>query len=110
MNIDLHNRIGSLKNDHPVQKKITDYFKFQHLWSKAILQGKQHGFCSDIESFCKDEILMQWQPTLVFLRGKSHGWRSPVGYSPWDRKVSETTERHHWFTGSGNDFNYTKMT
>ena len=24
-----------------------------------------------------------WQPTLVFLPGKSHGQRSPVGWSPW---------------------------
>ena len=24
----------------------------------------------------------QWQPTLVLLRGKSHGWRSLVGCSP----------------------------
>jgi len=23
-----------------------------------------------------------WQPTPVFLPGKSHGWRSLVGYSP----------------------------
>ena len=25
----------------------------------------------------------QWQPTLVLLPGKSHGWRSLVGCSPW---------------------------
>ena len=25
----------------------------------------------------------QWQPTPVLLRGKSHGWRSLVGCSPW---------------------------
>ena len=25
----------------------------------------------------------KWQPTPVLLLGKSHGWRSPVGYSPW---------------------------
>ena len=25
----------------------------------------------------------QWHPTLVLLPGKSHGWRSLVGYSPW---------------------------
>ena len=25
----------------------------------------------------------QWQPTPVFLPGKSHGWRSLVGCSPW---------------------------
>ena len=24
----------------------------------------------------------KWQPTPVFLPGKSHGWRSLVGYSP----------------------------
>ena len=27
----------------------------------------------------------QWQPTPVLLPGKSHGWRSLVGYSPWGR-------------------------
>ena len=25
----------------------------------------------------------QWQPTPVLLPGKSHGWRSLVGFSPW---------------------------
>ena len=29
----------------------------------------------------------KWQPTPVFLPGKSHGWRSPVGYSPWGHRV-----------------------
>ena len=28
----------------------------------------------------------QWQPTPVFLPGKSHGWRSLVGYCPWGGK------------------------
>ena len=32
-------------------------------------------------------------PTPVLLPGKSHGWRSLVGCSPWDRKESDTTER-----------------
>ena len=27
-----------------------------------------------------------WQPTPVFLPGKSHGQRSLVGYSPWSHK------------------------
>ena len=35
----------------------------------------------------------QWQPTPVLLPGKSHGWRSLVGCSPWGRKESDTTER-----------------
>ena len=35
----------------------------------------------------------KWQPTPVFLPGESHGQRSLVGYSPWGRKESDTTER-----------------
>ena len=27
----------------------------------------------------------QWHPTPVLLLGKSHGWKSLVGYSPWGR-------------------------
>ena len=38
----------------------------------------------------------QWKPTLVFLLGKSHGWRNLVGYSPWGRKESDTTEQLHF--------------
>ena len=34
----------------------------------------------------------KWQPTPVFLPGKSHGQRSLVGYSPWGRKESDTTD------------------
>ena len=33
-----------------------------------------------------------WQPTPVFLHRASHGQRSLAGYSPSDRKESETTE------------------
>ena len=32
-------------------------------------------------------------PTPVLLPGKSHGWRSLVGCSPWGREESDTTER-----------------
>ena len=35
----------------------------------------------------------QWQPTPVLLPGKSHGWRSLVGCSPWGRKESDRTEQ-----------------
>ena len=37
-------------------------------WVGKILQGRK------------------WQPTPVFLPGKSHGQRSLIGYSPWGRK------------------------
>ena len=35
----------------------------------------------------------KWQPTPVFLPGESHGGRSLVGYSSWDRK-----ESNNWAT------------
>ena len=34
----------------------------------------------------------KWQSTPVLLPGKSHGQGSLVGYSPWGRKESDTTE------------------
>ena len=49
----------------------------------------------------------QWHPTPVLLAGKSHGWRSLVGCSPWGRQESDTTERLDFdfslsCTGEGN--------
>ena len=38
----------------------------------------------------------KWQSTPVLLPGKSHGQRSLVGYSPWGRKESDTTEQLHF--------------
>ena len=45
----------------------------------------------------------KWQPTPVFLSGKSHGQRSLVGYSLWGHKESDTattpptTKKHFFF-------------
>ena len=49
----------------------------------------------------------QWHPTPVLLPGKSPGWRSLVGCSPWGCWESDTTERLHFHfslscTGEGN--------
>ena len=38
----------------------------------------------------------QWHPTPVLLPGKSHGRRSLVGWIPWGRWGSDTTERLHF--------------
>ena len=40
----------------------------------------------------EDALKRKWQPTPVFLPGKSHGQRSLVGYSPWSCKESDITE------------------
>ena len=56
----------------------------------SVVQGAQSclTLCNPIES--------QWHPTPVLLPGKSHGWRSLVGCSPWGRSESDTTERLHF--------------
>ena len=61
--------------------------------------------------------MMPWgkkqQPTPVFLPGKFHGQRSLLGYSPWGREESDTTERLHFHfslscvgKGNGNPLQY----
>ena len=44
----------------------------------------------------------QWHPTPVLLPGKSHGWRSLVGCSPWGRwgwdRLSDFTFTFHFHT------------
>ena len=48
----------------------------------------------------KQEHDMIWrrksQSTPALLPGESHGRRSLIGYSPWGRKESDTTERLHF--------------
>ena len=53
---------------------------------------KRHGFDPWVG---KIPWRRKWQLTPVFLPGKSHGWRSLVGYSPWGHKESDMTEQLH---------------
>ena len=39
----------------------------------------------------------QWHPTPVLLPGKSHGWRSLVGCSPWGNYESDMTKWLHFY-------------
>ena len=52
------------------------------------LSGKESGFDP-----CVGKIPWRraWQPTPVFLPGKSHGQRSLAAYSPWGHKELATT-------------------
>ena len=57
---------------------------------KNLLQCRSLGFDPWIRKIpCRRE----WQPTPVFLPGKSHGWRSLVGPNPWSHEESDMTER-----------------
>jgi len=49
----------------------------------AVTKFRRHGFDLWIG---KMPWRKKWQPTPVFLFGKSHGQRSLVGYNPWNLK------------------------
>ena len=52
-----------------------------------------------VQSLGREDMISwrrKWQPTPVFLPGKSHGRKSLVGYSLWGRKDLDTTERLHF--------------
>ena len=58
------------------------------------LSGKESACQCRVRSCMgKSSWRRKWQPTAVFLPGKSHGQRSLVGYSPWSYKESDTSER-----------------
>ena len=46
---------------------------------KRLLQCGRPGFDPSVRKIFRRK---KWQPTPVLLPGKSHGWRSLVGYSP----------------------------
>ena len=50
---------------------------------ESACQCRRHGFNPWVG---KIPWKRKWQPTWVFLPGKSHGQRSLVGYSPWGHK------------------------
>ena len=76
-------------------RRATIYFS--KAGKKFHLVYSQHG-ASDIQGIVP-MWRRQWHPTPVLLPGKFHGWRSLLGYSPWDLKELDTTEEFHWFPG-----------
>ena len=63
--------------------------------------------------FSQDLMEKEMATTPVLLPGKSHGWRSLVGYSPWGLKESDTTKWLHFQLslscigeGNGNPLQY----
>ena len=55
-----------------------------------------HDWATSLSLFTFMHWRRKWQPTPVFLPGKSHGWKSLVGYSLWGREESDMTEQLHF--------------
>ena len=74
---------------------------FQWSYAYQAIKGNIPFYCYECWTWYKyfsGEIAWRrrWHPTPVFLPGKSHGWRSLVGCSPWGHWGSDTTERLHF--------------
>ena len=65
------------------------------LWCSICLQCGRPGFNPWVG---KISWRRKWQSTPVFLLGKSHGWKSLVGYSPWGHKELDTTEQLYFLS------------
>ena len=63
-----------------------------HLQLNNGLRHKSENLMDGYTNFRK----RQWHPTPVLLPGKSHGWRSLVGCSPWGLEESDMTEWLHF--------------
>ena len=70
-------------------------------------------YCCVLTAFPFSSWRRQWQLTPILLPGKSHGWRSLVGCSPWGRKELDMTEQLHFTLslscigeGNGNPLQY----
>ena len=73
----------------------------------------RHGWVTSLSLFTFMHWRRQWHSTPVLLPGKSHGWRSLIGCSPWGREESDRTERLHFYfslsgigEGNGNPLQY----
>ena len=57
----------------------------------------------------EDPLEKEWQPTLVFLPGESHGQRSLVGYSPRDSELIQSWFRGAWWATVHGIQSWTKL-
>ena len=69
-------------------KKLNLYFK-KHPYETSVAP---YSFSGDLLKHLRYKWRRQWQPTPVLLPGKSHGWRSLVGCSPWGHEESDMSE------------------
>ena len=60
---------------------------------ESTCQCRRHKTCGFNPRVRKIPWKREWKPTPVFLPRELRGQRSLVGYSPWDCKESDTTER-----------------
>ena len=94
-------KVGQMTSDegHDPQRQVAR--KCQILWhngKECTCQCKRHKKCGFAPWVGKIACRRAWQPSPVFFPGKSHGQRSPVGYSPWGRRMGHDCTHTHTHT------------
>ena len=81
-------------NGNPLQCSCLENPRDGWAWQEAVY-GVTHSQTRLKRLSIRDCVFQLCIPVQL-LPGESHGWRSLVGYSPWGRKESDTTEQLHF--------------
>ena len=70
-------------------------FHFHHKGNSIALKVEKQ-MCLSVLTSIEEMWVFLWLLLAVLLPGKSRGWKSLVGHSPWGREDSDMTERLHF--------------
>ena len=88
--------LDSITNSMDISlSKLWEIVKDREAWHAAVHEVAKNWTRLRDRTVTKTGFMQrrQWYPTPVLLPGKSHGWRSLVGCSPWGSEESDTTEQ-----------------
>ena len=83
------------KEVEPIKRKFIELITVPWIWCFMLLLYTR-ALNQNLTLYNSILRRRQWHPTPVLLPGKSHGWRSLVGCSPWGHEESDTTEWLHF--------------
>ena len=91
---DIETQLQSLGREDPQEEEMATHSSilvWENPWTEEPVRLQSWGH-KDLDT----TEARQWHPTPVLLPGKSPGWSSLEGCSPWGRWGSDTTERLHF--------------
>ena len=82
---------------HSICQQIWKTQQWPQDWKTSVfIPIPKKGNAKECSNYHTIALISQWHPTPVLLPGKSHGWRSLVGCSPWGRQELGSTGGLHF--------------